>query len=272
MRSVLLLCLAASASSLAFADEAPVVPFLAHRAVYDLTLERSTGDKAPSAAKGRIAYEFTGSACEGYVTNFRQVTDLQPAEGGTRLSDMRSTSFEDGAAKTFRFKIDTSTDQVPQDSIDGAATRLPNGGLSVDLTQPKTDKFELPAGIVFPTQHLQVIIAAARKGDKQLSVQAYDGSDNGHKVFDTFTVIGKAAEAPSSEPGAQADALAKTRRWPVAISYFEPGKSDGAPSYVLAFDLYENGVSGALKLDYGDFVLAGTLVKFETLPATPCPK
>ncbi len=249
------------------------MPFLAHRAVYDLTLERSTGDKAPTAAKGRIAYEFTGSACEGYVTNFRQVTELQPAEGGTRLSDMRSTSFEDGAAKTFRFKIDTSTDQVPQDSVDGAATRLPDGRLSVDLTQPKKDKFQLPAGLVFPTQHLQVIIAAARKGENQLSVKTYDGSDNGEKVFDTFTVIGKAAETPPAEAAAaQAAALAKVRRWPVAISYFEPSKGDGAPSYVLSFDLYENGVSGALKLDYGDFVLAGSLVKFEPLPATPCPK
>ena len=55
----------------------PAVPVLAHRAVYDLTLGKSSGASAPSAASGRIVYEFSGSACEGYVTNFRQITEIQ---------------------------------------------------------------------------------------------------------------------------------------------------------------------------------------------------
>ena len=55
------------------------------------------------------------------------------------------------------------------------------------------------------------------------------------------------------------NALNNIRRWPVAISYFELGKKDGQPIYVLSFDLYENGVSRALKLDYGDFVLRGDM-------------
>jgi len=33
--------------------------------------------------------------------------------------------------------------------------------------------------------------------------------------------------------------LDNVRRWPVSISYFETGKKDGAPSYILSFDLYE---------------------------------
>jgi hypothetical protein len=62
------------------------------------------------------------------------------------------------------------------------------------------------------------------------------------------------------------------KRWPVAISYFEQGKKDGAPAYVLSFDLYENGVSRALKLDYGDFVLAGEMTQLDILPTKTCSK
>jgi len=246
------------------------VPFLAHRAVYDLSLLKATGNKSPTAASGRIVYEFTGSSCDGYVTNFRQVTELQPAEGGTRLSDMRSTTFEDGAAKSFRFKIETSVDDVVQEDLDGSATRAGDGAVSVDLSKPSSSKFDFGAGIVFPTEHLERIIAAAKAGERTLSVKAYDGSETGSKVYNTFTVIGKLADGAPDDPAAQVDALKSVRRWPVAISYFDPDKVDGAPNYILSFDLYENGVSGALKLDYGDFVLSGKLSKLEPLPASSC--
>ena len=54
------------------------------------------------------------------------------------------------------------------------------------------------------------------------------------------------------------------------VSYFEEGKPDAAPNYILGFDLYENGVSGNLRLDYGDFVLSGKMSKFELTPVKSC--
>ena len=40
--------------------------------------------------------------------------------------------------------------------------------------------------------------------------------------------------------------------------------------YVMSFELYENGVSRALKLDYGSFTLAGELEDLKVQPAPPC--
>ena len=62
------------------------------------------------------------------------------------------------------------------------------------------------------------------------------------------------------------------RRWPIAISYFEPGKKDVQPAYVLSIDMFDNGVSGALKLDYGDFALKGEMTELTLLPQKPCGK
>ncbi|MBS1168808.1 MAG: hypothetical protein H6R00_4833, partial [Proteobacteria bacterium] len=42
------------------------------------------------------------------------------------------------------------------------------------------------------------------------------------------------------------------------------------PDYSISFDLWENGVSSKMRLDYGDFVLDGKIVHFEMLPETPC--
>ena len=90
-RAVLLASLGVVAALPAWAQAAKPsgqMPFVAHRAVYDLSLGKSERAGGPSSVRGRIVYEFSGSACEGYVTNFRQLTDIQMDEGA-RTSDMR---------------------------------------------------------------------------------------------------------------------------------------------------------------------------------------
>jgi hypothetical protein len=59
----------------------------------------------------------------------------------------------------------------------------------------------------------------------------------------------------------------------VTISYFDTSKGEGdqTPAYAISFENYENGISSALKLDYGDFVLAGDMSALEVKPAKPCP-
>jgi len=251
----------------------PAPPFIAHRAVYDLSLGKATGGVAPSAARGRIVYEFTGSACEGYVTNFRQITEIQSDESGARTSDMRSTTFEEGDGSGFRFKTDSFVDGKLVESIDGKANKSGDGGLSVALTKPATVKSDFEPGPIFPTAQMMQVVDVARKGGKTDEVKVYDGSDGGMKLFDTLSVIGNEATAPSSDPtAAETDALKGVRRWPVTVSYFDGAKKDGEPNYVLGFDLYENGVSGALNINYGNYVLTGRMSKFELLPQKACTK
>jgi hypothetical protein len=100
----------------------------------------------------------------------------------------------------------------------------------------------------------------------------YDGSETGEKLYETTTYIGHPIADPAVEKAAHIPELDNVRRWPVSISYFETGKKDGAPSYILSFDLYENGISRALRLDYGDFVLAGEMSSLELLSEPTCTK
>ena len=123
--------------------------------------------------------------------------------------------------------------------------------------------------MLFPTEHLRKIIRTAKDGGKLLEASIYDGSDTGKKVFRTLSIIGASIESPSPDAAGQDQTLASMQRWPVAISYFEPGK-DEQPAYVLSFDLYENGISRALRLDYGDFVLGGELTNLSISGQKPC--
>ena len=56
----------------------------------------------------------------------------------------------------------------------------------------------------------------------------------------------------------------------MTLSYFNAGRGEQTPVYVISFELYENGVSRALKLDYGEFALKGEFTRFELMPGKDC--
>ena len=251
--------------------------FLSHQALYELSLLKSRGAKAVNAARGRILYNFTGSACEGYTSEFRQVSELNSGEGKSTLSDLRSTSWEDGEGKSYRFKIDTRMNDSDAPSVDGIAERV-GDKIRVKLKQPAEKTFNLEGGVVFPTEQIHRIIDAARSGKSILELMVYDGSDNGEKVYNTMSVIGQPIPGDRSiaspDPSTANDRMKALTRWPVTVSYYDRDAraKDGeqTPVYAMSFELFENGVSRALVLDYNDFVISGALGKFDVKDSKPC--
>ena len=251
--------------------------FLSHQALYELSLIKSRGNNAINGARGRILYNFSGSACQGYTSEFRQVSELNSGEGKTTLSDLRSTSWEDGAGKSYRFKIDTRMNDSDAAPVDGVAERV-GDHITVKLKQPMTKTFNLEGNVVFPTEQIQKIIQAARAGKSVLELTVYDGSDNGEKVYSTLSVIGQPIPGDRSiaspDPSTANDQMKVLTRWPVTVSYYDRDARarDGeqTPVYAMSFELFENGVSRALVLDYNDFVISGALGKFDVKGSKPC--
>jgi hypothetical protein len=245
-------------------------PFLSHQALYELNLVKSRGSNAINGARGRILYNFSGSACEGYTSEFRQVSELDSGEGKLTLSDLRSTSWEDAAGKSYRFKIDTRMNDTDSAPVDGVAERT-GDHITVKLKQPVAKTFDLDGSIVFPTEQIQHIIAAAREGKSVLELTVYDGSDNGEKVYNTLSVIGQPIPGTKTialpDPSTANDQMKSLTRWPVTVSYYDRDAKakDGeqTPVYAMSFELFENGVSRALMLDYNDFVISGAMGKFD---------
>lgn len=251
--------------------------FLSHQALYELSLLKSRGSNSISSARGRILYSFTGSACEGYTSEFRQVSEMDSGDDKVTLSDLRSTSWEDAAGKTYRFKIDSRMNNVDAGPVDGIAERV-GDHITVKLKQPQVKTFNLDGSTVFPTEQIEHIIAAAKQGKTVLEQTVYDGSDNGEKVFNTLAVIGQPIPGDqtisSPDPSTEADVMKTTTRWPVTVSYFDrdarPEDGEQTPLYAMSFELFENGVSRQLVLDYNDFVISGSLGKFNVKDSKPC--
>lgn len=255
--------------SAAIANAAGAGGLVPHRAVYDIQLKQASERSGIEGMRGRMVYEFSGSECQGFTTNFRFVTRIDTGEQ-IRVTDQQSMTFEDLAAGKFRFETKSFTDDQLDKDVSGAAEDE-DGKVRIEIEEPEPRAVEL-ADSRFPTAHMMDVIANARKGKSLFEARIFDGSEDGDKSYLTTTVVGRAHTPTSLEAADKsAGAMAAEAYWPVSIAYFdEKASGDLLPIYTQSFKLYENGISRDLTLDYGDFVLTGKLTKLEMLGSGEC--
>ncbi|WP_428029902.1 cell envelope integrity EipB family protein [Ancylobacter sp.] len=242
-----------------------------HRATYAVSLDASASATRINAAEGRIVYEMRGNACSGYSVQLRQDTVLA-TEGGRVNSAVSTATWEDGEAKSYRFRVTNAVNGESSEEADGVAERG-DKGLVVTATKPEDLTVDLGKSVLLPTQHVLRLIASAEKGEAVLEASVFDGSPDAKKVYDTLAVIGReTSDTKGLEQAATSADLAGRPRFPVTISYYERGGASDTPDYVISFDMFDNGVSRKLKLDYGEFALNGTLISYEALPQEACAK
>jgi EipB-like len=247
-----------------------------HRAIYDLTLDKSRNGSSISAVKGRMVYELTGSACDGYTQSMRFVTEMTSGEGSATTSDLRSSSWEDAAGTRFRFNSTQLRDDKDPELTAGDAKRDGfDASLDVALSQPDKKSLELRPKTYFPVQHSIALLDAAKAGKPVFRANLYDGSEQGEKVYDTNSLIGQPVKPKVHQALARvknAEKLDGMPAWPVSISYYEldAEKQDAVPVYELGFLYFENGVSRKLVIDYGEFAIRGDLAEITFFDATKC--
>jgi EipB-like len=277
MLAVLTGALALASTLHAEASAAPDGVALApHRAIYELSLATTRGGSGVSSVAGRMAYDLTGSACEGYTQTMRFVTRMTNQSGNTVVTDLRSTTWEDARGKRFRFDSSQYRDEKATESTVGDAARIgASEEIKVELTKPSKKNISIPARAYFPVQHTIALLNAAKATKSSFRADLYDGSEKGEKVYDTVTAIGRVQapggnrHLPQIKNAARLDTL---KGWPVSIAYFEPGsgRQDALPVYELSFVMFENGVSRKLYIDYGEFALEGDLSEITFYPPSKC--
>lgn len=247
-----------------------------HRAVYDISLERTTPGSGVSDITGRLVYEITGSACEGYTQAMRFVTRSANQDGEQQITDLRTSSWEDVPSRRLRFSISNYQNEALAEQTQGDARRSQIlEAAKSELVKPGRKTVDIPAGVYFPIQHSMALIEQARAGKTLFKADLYDGSDTGDKVYNTSAIIGRVA-APGAirmpALAANGEKLAGIPSWPVSISYFEPATSQGdaLPAYEMSYRFHENGVTSHLIIDHGQFAFRGDLKELTFLDAAPC--
>ncbi len=259
-------------------EQAPEVKLAPHRAVYDMTLKRAVAGSNVSDIRGRLVFNFTGSPCAGYSLGTRLVTEIIDRDGRSTVTDMRSSTWEQAQGGRFRFDTSQYMNQKLAEHVKGIATRGKSGeAIDITIRKPRKRSVKLGGDPLFPTQHSLAILAAAEAGRDIVQANLYDGSEQGVKLFETTTLIGRAFQPGTGKtfiPIKNAENLDTLPSWPVTIGYFDgkaPARSDeGLPSYELSFRLYANGVSRKLVIDYGNFAIAGELSRIDFYEPEKC--
>lgn len=257
------------------ATAAPNIQLAPHRAIYDMKLGDAEESSGISALSGRMVYEFSGSACEGYSVSFRFVTRFVDQAGSAQVTDLRTSSYEQGDSSAYQFLSKTFVDQNLIEATKGVAESKGNA-IAIELTEPAEKNLDIDRDVYFPTEHMAAVLQRAKDGNTVFIADVFDGADTGDKVYSTTTFIGPQKHGGPLEPGEDAAAVERIgigSYWPVTISYFDETESTGGeetPVYALNFFLYENGISRRLILDYGDFKIAGTLTDLEMFPQDEC--
>ncbi|MEM8744569.1 MAG: cell envelope integrity EipB family protein [Pseudomonadota bacterium] len=260
-------------SSQAFAPSG-ATNLVPHRAVYEMTLDQSRPASGVSGVQGRMVFEFAGSGCDGFTMNMRLVTRIVGETGRSSTTDLRSSTWEEGRGKRFRFNSSQYRGEKLEETTSGDAERkAEQSEVDVHVNAPKPKELKVPGPVLFPTQHSLAILEAAKEGKSILQARVYDGSGKGDKVYSTTAFIGKRLKAGAKQPGNRVkndEALEKLASWPVSISYFDSKEEGETPVYQLGFRFYENGISRDLVIDYGDFAIKGDLSSLELMPAQGC--
>ena len=275
MRSNLLFALLLSVTACAalVPGMSAAVPLATYRAVHDFTLDTKSSDPSIGDMTGRMVTEFKGSECAGYTTTTRFVTRGTDSDDQEQLIDTRNIAIENNTG-SFTFDNETFENGKQTEVVKGTATRGPDSA-QVRLKEPDRKTVSLPAAVLFPTEQTARVIEAAQAGERLINIDTYDASDNGDTDSPATVVIGPASNDPSDvgdEAPIADGGFATMTHWPITVSYFDPDTgSDQTPNYAMSALLYENGILRRLRLDYGNFVLVGTLVQLDALPAAKCP-
>lgn len=248
------------------AAPAGATALLPHKASYRLALDGSKPSGQLEELSGEIRYEITGDACTGFSTDTRQASIGSTGEGEPVRQSVTSKSWEDGEAKSYRFTSVSSSGEGDE-KVEAKVERQGREALKVTVIQPDPGTYDLKGDILLPTEHVRRVLAAAAAGETTLEARVYDGASDPSKVYDTLAIIGRPSTDESRLAAPAREALKGLTFYPITVSYFEGGGGDRAPAYVMSMSLYENGVVGGLKIDYGRFALVGAMATFEALPA-----
>jgi hypothetical protein len=237
-----------------------------HRAAYGLTLHKRLAMGPIVHVAGGLVIEWR-LTCDGWLSNQR-LSFVASTEDGESLShDVRYSSWEANDGSRLRYSIRSFEGAEVAEEYRGEAWITPGSGGTAAFRTPWDEEIELPAGAVFPTEHLQQVIAEAKRGIPIVSHQVFDGWG-----FDALTLISTVIGKPQTlEVDDGEAAMAGTARaWPVSMAYFEVGSEGELPDFEAWFLLTENGVLRNLVLEYGDFRLDASMEDLELLPRPDC--
>ena len=183
-----------------------------------------------------------------------------PTTGRASAYDVRFSSWESRDNTQLRFNVRSFDGPKMQEEFRGSAKLPWPRRLRARRTTacPEGEDVALPAGTIFPTEHVADLIAAARAGEHVLNRQVFDGS--GEDALTKATAVIGTAKTGDADRRRRGAALAGQHRL-----FRRRRATTRCRSSRSRSTFPPGGVLSNVRLDYGDFTLKADLEKLETV-------
>lgn len=220
-----------------------------------------------ASAEGLMVYR-AAHECGGWTIENRTVIRYSQTSGDTVEDKWVFASWESDDALTYRFRVLHGSDDE-QNRIAGTAKLEHAGGPGLaSYSAPEATMTELPAGTLFPTDHLGRLIAAAEGGEKIFSRVVFDGTTEENPYLVNVLIAPlppSAASSPAHAAGVPAAPMYWTRG-----AFFPYRANSEVPEFEMTIELRVDGIAERVEQVFEDMTLRGTLLSVKLLPQPDC--
>ena len=252
---------------LAASDKVAIAP---HHAVYNMTLASVKNGSNVVDVGGKLEFDL-GDACDGWTVQQHLNMHFSYSQGDDTEIVSNEASWESKDGKQYSFNVHHTNNGHDTDNYRGKVVMGLNGGKAI-YTQPAGRTSIVAKDTLFPSAHTLLILQKALAGEKFFSRHVFDGTDEeGASEISVF--IGTSAphaEMVDASQQLQDSPLVNQPAWPVRMAFFKDKTTSGAPDYEMDMTLLSNGIIQKMRVDYGDFIVTGTLSEIKSLPASGC--
>lgn len=237
-----------------------------HEAVYRMTLGPGSKAVDVASAEGLMVYR-ASRECGGWTIENRTAIRYSQASGETVEDKWMFASWEADDALSYRFRVLHETNDE-ENRIAGTAKLEAAGGAGVaSYSAPEERTVELPAGTLFPTDHLGRLLAVAEAGEKIFSRVVFDGTteENPYLVNVVIAPLPPPASSPAQAAGAPAVPFYWTRG-----AFFPYREDSEVPEFEMTIEMRGDGIAERVEQVFEDMTLRGTLLSVKLLPQPEC--
>ncbi len=237
---------------------------VSHKAYYDLEFLTNETPSIVDGGTGKSSF-FLEKQCEGWALKetFAITFNLNNKESSKSFSIF--SSFEDFKAKNFSFEHLDKNDFEKEMFYSGYVQKNKNKSDGV-IFEKNNEKFTFNNDILFPTEHLEILLENAKKNKSFNTAKVFFGSDKDNLVKIVSAFIGKKINTFISLK----NDLLKKQVWPIQLSFYDLNQKNPDPKTKVMAYVDESGIAHSYTVDYGSYKMKGELTSIEKVSRLKC--
>ena len=237
---------------------------VSHKAYYDLEFLTNETPSIVEGGSGKSSF-LLEKQCKGWALKetFAITFNLNNKKNSKNFSIF--SSFEDFTAKKFSFEHLDKNDFEKEMFYSGYVQKNKNilDGIIFDKNN---EKLSFNDDILFPTQHLEILLENAKKNINFNTAKVFFGSDKDNLVKIVSAFIGKKINTDVSIE----NDLLKKQVWPIQLSFYDLNQKSPDPKTKVVAYVDESGIAHGYTVDYGSYKMKGKLISIEKVSKLKC--